>query len=803
MKLLRKIAPLAVAGVLLGASFAAAADLANWRANFPGADTAVIFHRSADAMAVSDIVAALGTSAGGQAPTGEAHLIKASGNDLNYGEDLFDIEDTLEKRDLPLILADGRYKETRGKTDNDVDYEQYLIFDDNTGTMVFEKNTETTTKKVDTYLKFDDLATTEAFRYRLVFENPVEFDSTDVDKDFELTKLKMLGREYFIVDATAEDVGGGVMEINSLTLMGGALKASQWEYSTASYVVGGKTYEVKVKIISDDDSTAVLVVNGEETDELAEGDTYVLEDDTRLGILDVIPNEGAEMTGEEAVGNDLVTFYLGAEKIEFKQGDEVEINGEAVEGSEVDLQTAASHEKLAEINLWVIPNDDIFLAKGEEYTDPILGRFKITYQGLLSDTETIDVATSGDDGTITLTNVAEDELEIPVVLDDSTSITYPGDELWTGGVTTVQDGNAGLGNLLIADGDSCTGTASVEECEGTYLLVVGTGGEARILEITEIDTTKKEVSLREVSPNPSNSWPDRNYDTDPVHIVLGFATIDIDVAGTTITAADINTCGSACAAGDFVTSLGAEVDLEFDGANTNVYLFTDDGDDLTGGDLVGPDPVLQFIDDGTGDMIIDPDSVNNLEWTTEEKDSDYDVAIDRYDVATSGVEKWGAIFKYNTKDDDEMTIVYPEEEAVHKVYVSEITATIPELTPGYAAGAAIGVYDTDVRDVADMNHISVGGSAINSYSAELLGLDYPTYGSDPEWQSATGVNAMGKAIIKIMNNPYAEGKYAMLVAGWEDVDTARAAKALRYNTPALSGTSVLLDTTTETVTRIS
>ncbi|MCX8194447.1 MAG: hypothetical protein N3G19_03790, partial [Candidatus Pacearchaeota archaeon] len=97
MKLLRKIAPLAVAGVLLGASFAAAADLANWRASFPGADTAVIFHRSADAMAVSDIVAALGTSAGGQAPSGEAHLIKAPGNELNYGEDLFDIEDTLEK----------------------------------------------------------------------------------------------------------------------------------------------------------------------------------------------------------------------------------------------------------------------------------------------------------------------------------------------------------------------------------------------------------------------------------------------------------------------------------------------------------------------------------------------------------------------------------------------------------------------------------------------------------------------------------------------------------------------------------
>ncbi|MCL6500473.1 MAG: hypothetical protein K6T16_00355 [Candidatus Pacearchaeota archaeon] len=800
MKLLRKIAPLAVAGVLLGASFAAAQDLANWRANFPGADTAVVFHRSADAMAVADIVAALGTSAGGQAPTGEAHLIGAAGNDLNYGEDLFDVEDTLEKRDLPLILADGRFKETRGNTDNDVDYEQYLEFVDATGTITFEKNTETTEKPVNTYLKFDDLATTKAFRYRLVFENPVEFDTTSVDDDFELTKLKMLGREYFIVDATQN---GG--KIDSLTLMGGALKASQWEYSTASYTLGGKTYEVKVKIISDDDSTAVLVVNGEETDELAEGDTYVLEDDTRIGILDVIPNEGAEMTSEEAVGNDLVTFYLGAEKIEFAHGQEVEINGEAVEGSEADLQTAAAAGKLAEINLWIVPNDDIFLAKGEEWTDPILGRFKFTYQGLLSDTETIEVSTSGDDGTVTLKNIAEDELEIPVVLDDSTQKTYPGDELWPSGVTSVQDGKANSrGNLLIADGDSCTGNTTVTECEGTYLLVVGTGGEARIIEITDIDVANTEVSLREVSPDSSNNWPDRNYNTE---IVLGFATIDLDVdaTNTTITATSINTCGTACNAGDFLTSLGGEVGVEFNGTHTRVYLFTDDGTDLTGGDFDGgsepePDPIFQFIDDGTGDMIIDPETANDLVWDTEEKDSDYKVAIDRYDVSKPSTIKWGALFRYNADEDNEMTIIYPEEEAVHKVYVSELTATIPELTPGYAAGAAIGVYDTDVANVADMNHISVGGSAINSYSAELLGLSYPTYGTDPAWVSATGVDTLGKAIIKVMANPNAEGKYAMLIAGYEEVDTARAAKALRENTPILSGKSVLLDTTTETVT---
>ncbi|MCX8194273.1 MAG: hypothetical protein N3G19_02855, partial [Candidatus Pacearchaeota archaeon] len=382
MKLLKKIAPLAVA-LLFAGTTVAAADLANWRASFPGADTAIVVGSGAaaeDTIGAVDIATALGVTGGGQAPIEGAHLIEAPGNKLNYGEDLFDVEDTLEKRDLPTILADGRYKETRGNTDNDVTYEQFIEFYANTGTMDFLQNTEASNKPVKTYLYFDDAV--PAYNYRLVFDNPVEFDPGNVDEDFELTKLKMLGREYFIVDA-AVDANGTV---DSLTLMGGALKASQWEYSKQTYTLGGKSYEVEVKIISDSSESAILIINGEETDELIEGDTYVLEDDTRVGILDVVPNEGAEKSTGTSEGNDLVTFYLGAEKIEFSHGDEVEINGEPVDGSDVDLKTNAAAGKLAEINLEMTPGDDLFLAKGENWTDPILSRFKFTNQGLLSKT---------------------------------------------------------------------------------------------------------------------------------------------------------------------------------------------------------------------------------------------------------------------------------------------------------------------------------------------------------------------------------------------------------------------------------
>ena len=51
--------------------------------------------------------------------------------------------------------------------------------------------------------------------------------------------------------------------------------------------------------------------------------------------------------------------------------------------------------------------------------------------------------------------------------------------------------------------------------------------------------------------------------------------------------------------------------------------------------------------------------------------------------------------------------------------------------------------------------------------------------------------------------PYTTGKFAMLVAGWEGVDTARASKVLKEGTPALSGQKVLLNTATSTVTVIT
>ena len=74
------------------------------------------------------------------------------------------------------------------------------------------------------------------------------------------------------------------------------------------------------------------------------------------------------------------------------------------------------------------------------------------------------------------------------------------------------------------------------------------------------------------------------------------------------------------------------------------------------------------------------------------------------------------------------------------------------------------------------NMIVVGGPAVNRVAAQLLGLDYPTYGS------ASGVSE-GEAVIR-----YFEASNSVLVYGYEQADTRAA--AMRLNQGGLSGSMV-------------
>ncbi|MFH1669502.1 MAG: hypothetical protein ABIA62_06255, partial [Candidatus Woesearchaeota archaeon] len=78
------------------------------------------------------------------------------------------------------------------------------------------------------------------------------------------------------------------------------------------------------------------------------------------------------------------------------------------------------------------------------------------------------------------------------------------------------------------------------------------------------------------------------------------------------------------------------------------------------------------------------------------------------------------------------------------------------------------VLASQVSDPSALNVISVGGSCINSVTAEIMGLTYPACGA------ASGLKE-GEGIVKL----YESGdKVAIVVAGWEAEDTTRATRVL-------------------------
>ena len=784
MKILNKIVPLVAAGLLVGMTCAMAADLSTWKSDFNNG--AVVVGASAatqDILAATDIAGVLGIQA---IPTGgaSAYLMAAPGdNKLHYGDDWFDVKTVLHDTELASLLKDGKFKESTGATDNDVTYTQTLSFTNGGGDRLVFDALSDSPETAATYLKLTDGV--EAYTYDLKFDDAVKFTATEanVPDDFSMAKLTILGKEYTITNAVSvADV------ITELDLMGGSVEATQGEYTTATYTVNGKPYEVKVIIISDTDSTVKFEINGETTDTLAAGDTDELSDGTVIGVKDVMPNEGSE-----AAGADQVTFYIGADKLVLSDDGghdtAVSLNGVDVDGSAVTITSAA--DELTALKIEYAPEDDVFIAAGTSWTDPVFGRFRFDFKDLTKKTEQVKISTGTDKGTLKAIDIAGNNLEIPMVDDDAD--VFWGKDLVDAHVYTSQGGGAAHvsgGDLLIdnadfvcADGDNFAAGDFDNALDKIKFVAVSASGEARVIEVTHINAGDHVMTLKDLTTPNGPTWENKDYDAG-VGIDLGFTTIHLAVVDDeatsslcgdgsddySITATKINSYVNGLMVGEtFETSLGGVLALDQAGDELGIEMF----EGKTGA-TVGS---IDVDDNGDGDMIVNTVvGVQNGALIPLKEDSDTTVGVDTLN--------WGALWTYDNSDShNSATIDYPEEQVIGNTYITEL---------GGAAAGTSKTYYTDAEATttfAGKPVIAVGGSAINKISAKLLGLSEGTYGA--AWTTATGVGA-GQGIIKYIASPTV-GSVAMLVAGYEAADTGVLGTMLKEGTPVLSGTSVLID----------
>ncbi|MBI1972922.1 hypothetical protein HYS50_02870 [Candidatus Woesearchaeota archaeon] len=303
---------------------------------------------------------------------------------LEIGEYIGDVIDTLTARDTEK-LSSGTIATKEGLTT----FNQYLRFKDTdllSGRVLF---TEDDNNDVQDFLVFDEKNYT--FEYEVEFSQGLASDVTNKKlEDLIKEKITILGRTYIIVDATKSN------NRVTLTLLSGAIDDELQEGETRTYLIDGKEYSIKALSIDDQARTAILSVNGKITASRGVGEIELL-DKNIIGITKIIISEAAEQP-------DRLTFVLGAEKLEFTDGDYtddsftqgVSINGKSLSNAYVKIKGTTSDDtlKISSIKYRIKAESEkgskIYIPSGKSlrnkmrYPQMLLAEWDLNYQGLTS-----------------------------------------------------------------------------------------------------------------------------------------------------------------------------------------------------------------------------------------------------------------------------------------------------------------------------------------------------------------------------------------------------------------------------------
>lgn len=238
--------------------------------------------------------------------------------------------------------------------------------------------------------------------------------------------------------------------------------------------------------------------------------------------------------------------------------------------------------------------------------------------------------------------------------------------------------------------------------------------------------------------------------------------------------------------GEYVPTNKARFVSEFNATGGAASVIVNDleiGDtlvDITANVTSGGAASISFFTAGDSDVItvslgddVPTDGFVQMGATADDADAN-DVTIGSTDVSTEDagpiMTHYGVIVSDGSApedeiDSDELTLSFPDD---------QVYATVSVLAGGEAVedgdGGVMTVTDANVASVAGKNLIVVGGSAINSVAADLLGDAY----REAAFTAQTGVGP-GEALIQSFAR---DGKTALLVAGYNAADTSMAATYL-------------------------
>lgn len=655
------------------------------------------------------------------------------------------ISGTLTDDDLPVVLADGTYTDA---DKNDKDYTQKIVLA-NLSLSLFEDSDY----KADTpTVGIRAASGAHVLNYSLDFSD--EPDWTNLAN----TELTLMGKEYYISSITNG---------TTINLLDAANTAILNEGETTTVVVGDMSYEVSVVVFGTNE--AVLTVNGETTDGLAEGQTEKLSDGTYVGVKDI------RYVSRDNGAPSQVEFSIGAGKIELKNGQDVKINDKYVTGLTTYITNGASSgaTTLRSIVLKWVTDDDSFVTDDENLVLPGLENVKFSFDGMYYPTEEKFTLEKGSSTYIRLSgfNLKDGPADINLLYGNGTDFTGVGRE-------DTKKLRTSAVNSIIFDGDTD------EYFVATY--DDGTQGESYLMRATGY-TTENSINKTTIQYYSDGEWKNKKADsTQGDSVTLGSVALTVNKIDKDAKTVNL-TIGGNSNFHTLVSKEGLKVYLPYEYFSTN---YTLEGTGLTGNlktnntaegrGTANTAFTLYFSEEDKNGNTDRKNFTAALGWTSTKatvtaiggESPDGGEEIGDTDVFESYI--YGPLatkILFDTSgDQDSVEITYHGGESYGKVFLTAYAASVGGSSGGNVPQPML---DTEVASASGKNIIVVGGSCVNTVAAELLGKQERFCGT--EWTTAT---QLGADQFLIQSFSRTGGKVATLVAGWAAQDTANAATAL-------------------------
>ncbi len=795
-KAVKKVVAFAAGATMVGAtvlSAMAAADLSSYPAPFVknGAfDALIVVGNTAaaeDVVGAVDIGASLQyamrttkpvTGCAGATPTiSNGVAVARSGSYLNYGEKLYDVRDTaLTADDLPTVLADGKYVESKGSNKNTATYTQKLYLTNNADSGKFNlfgypNSPYPSNKDAAEFIYFGNTQTTDImYTYKLEFDSDVLYanGTTTGVTDLKDTTIEIQGSKFTITDLKTQGQGSN-NTISEMTMMAGDTLLWLVQDQKITKTVAGVSHEIQVIDVTTNGDSCGISVDGDVVwIDVGTSDTI---NGVQVGVVD------AKTIHAQLQDQDICQINIGSKELKLR-GSTSKIQ---VDGVNLDSAYGTFTSNVGATNAWrgltitYTPKDKIFMGIGDEVVDPVFGKWKFLFSGLSNNQyEDLKMEVLSDDkAEFKFANYEGKEVVIPFFLDDT--------------LANTTNANLSLGNLrtqrLLLPGQSYNTTSAGGQVE-TMLYAVSTGGIARVLKIDSIDIVNKKMSIKDVTYD--KVYSEKEYTEG------GTKSIDLGSVGTIqLTMSGDNKNLTYAAGPSTETTKTKNEGAIVPSANKTAFTEKDDGESTF---VAAPltfqlSKVVRSAGQGTKlEMDVALATITNSGNVSASAYQKYQVSDVQAVVTPKGTK-----ISYDNKDRKWIAVQHSKKDVVANVFIAPVSAAIAEVSSNIETvslnkinvGAAR--LASEITSVEADNLIVVGGPCANKVAATVMGQSGD--------QCAAGFTE-GKAMVKLYEQ--STGKVAMLVAGYSAADTRRATNVVadyaKYKS-SMKGTEVVVSGT--------